>query len=80
MVYLKKFEKFEEGIGEIPFDKLVIVEVEVIVKSSGVWHEEFEKFAGIRSSIQFPSYISIWKGGLSRIISCKEIKRFWVVE
>jgi hypothetical protein len=80
MKYLKTFEGIEEGAGEIPFDKLVIVEIKTIFKSGGVWHEQKEKFAGIRSSIQFPNDIAVWKGGLSKTVPCKEIKKFWVVE
>jgi len=52
MKYLKTFENIEEGIGDVPFDTLLIVEVKTIEKKEGEWKETMNKFAALEEEIK----------------------------
>ena len=80
MKYIKTFERIEEGVGEIPFDTLLIVEVKTIEKKDGKWKEMMSKFAGWRDSKSMPNDIGLWRGDQFRSIPINQIEKFWVAE
>jgi hypothetical protein len=80
MKYLKTFENIEEGIGDVPFDTLLIVEVKTIEKKEGEWKETMNKFAGWRDSRTMPNDITLWRGTQFRSIPINQIKKYWVAK